>query len=160
MLGIYHGQPYTVVSLRRFQFMPRWLSADNTHSFLCSREKVRLYRSFADAVLGERPRKIVLRRTYALGDILMLLPVARALHRQLDLEQPIGIVVRRSYFDQLRGARIPEIMFHVEQGSTHDYGADLHFDLNSVLEVDHRGGPASDYHRCELYAAALGVDLV
>lgn len=161
MLGFYRGMPTTIHSMRDLYFVPGWLSEDNAHPLLKQCDpSVELFESFWDFCLRKHPKKIVLYRTYALGDILMLLPIVRAMRRTLALTEPVYIVMEDRFVAQLD--TLPEssgVRCLLKRGPRADYGGDVHFDLDACLEVDHHGGPASHTSRLDLYAAALGVEL-
>jgi hypothetical protein len=159
MLGYFVGTPLTVFSSCTKDFRPRWLSRDHTDPFLCARREVHQFASLADFVRQRRPRSIVLYRTYALGDILMLLPLVRAFHRAMGLTFPVTIVVEKRFRVQLERAANRQVRFIDKRGYPFDYGADVHMNLNGVLEPDHRGGEESHMHRVDLYARALGLEI-
>lgn len=163
MLGFYSGPRQTITSRREYILAPRWLMRSYDVPFIRSQD-LTLFESFWHFCRERRPKSILLHRTYALGDILMLLPVARALRRKLGAlhgaEPAMTIAVGFPFFHQLRempaaaaGVRL------IESRGVADYGCDVHLEMNSVLEIDHRGGEASDVHRVALYARSLGMEL-
>lgn len=136
-------------------FNPKWLCPEHPLAF--SRRGARRYGSLAEFCRQEKPRKVCLHRTYALGDVLMLLPVARLFRRLLQIPEPVVVAIGAQAFGQLGAiARMPDVRL-VEARGIRDYGCAVHMDLNRCLEADHRGGPESDYHRLELYARKLGI---
>lgn len=156
MLGLYHGNRIVVVGHKRLIYAPRWLSPDYATEPV---GRVTLYPSFIACALDRRPQRLCLWRTYALGDILMLLPIVRGLRRLLELQEPVRIVVQARHMESLRPMQGDEFLFLRKTQAFGDYGADLHYNLDSCLEADHRGGPESDLHRMELYGRALGVEV-
>ena len=161
--GYFDGIRVTVYDGTDRVFRPRWLGEGADTTFLRHHNKVEVFDSLLDFCLRKQPRRVCIYRTYALGDILMLLPLVRQLRRLADLSEPVTIVVEPRFINALgRGLRgWDEIQFVPQQarGEDADYGADVHMNLNSVLEVDHRGGNASNFHRMELYAKPLGLEL-
>jgi hypothetical protein len=156
------GPPLTVVSSRERVFLPRWLTHDN-HPIVMRHRKLEYYRSLLDFCQRRNPRTICLYRTYALGDILMLLPLARRLRKLIGMQAPILIVVQdrfmRTLGRPLRGWN--EVAFREKHvcGESFDYGCDVHMNLDGVLEPDHWGGEESNHHRCVLYARVLGLEI-
>lgn len=161
--GFFDGIRVTVYDGTDRAFRPRWLGKGADNPFLRMHNQVEFFDSLLEFCLLKHPRRVCLYRTYALGDILMLLPLARRLRQVADLPKPVTIVVEPRFIDLLgRGLRGWDEIEFVPQAARcedHDYGADVHMNLNSVLEVDHRGGDASNYHRMELYAKPLGLEL-
>lgn len=134
----------------RVRTRPGWLCAENKHA-----PDAAHYPSLLAFIGERRPRVVGIRRSYALGDVLMLLPIARALHRQAGVE--IIIVTRRDWAETFAEMSIPGLRFARDRGRGAQYpGIDVCFEMNSALEVDHRGGPESAMHRLTLYARALG----
>jgi hypothetical protein len=145
-------------------FIPRWLSEGANNSFLKKHNRVEFFDTVLEFCLKKRPERVCLYRTYALGDILMLLPLARRLYHAAGLRQPIEIVVEDRFIESLAMGLDDwrEIHFLRMRADANkaDYGCDVHVDLNHVLEPDHWGGEESNYHRVELYARVLGFEII
>lgn len=133
----------------RVRTRPRWLCAENEHA-----PDAEHFDSLLHFIYVKRPRTVALRRGFGLGDLLMLLPVVKALHRQTGVE--IIVVSRRDWAETFGEMDLPGISFVRDRGKGVDYGADCHICLNGALQADHQGPPAADHHRCELYSMALG----
>lgn len=159
MFAYFTGVGITVISRGIVhEYQPRWLIPEPHHRLLISQLRPLLYRSFTEFVRAARPRCVCFYRTYALGDILMLMPIARRLRLHLGIETPIRMVVQKRFLTQLGqlNGQQDDWRFIEDRGKI-DYGADVHVDLNGALESDHRGGRASSMHRLELYGEALGI---
>jgi len=161
--GYFIGQPVTIMGGRDLFFRPRWLLEDADHSLLTSTNRVEFFDTLLEFCLAKKPDTVCLYRTYALGDILMLLPLARRLRQLAQLTEPITIIVEDRFIDSIgRGLREwHEIQFLPEATDAEkaDYGCDVHIDLNGALETDHRGGEDSYIHRLNLYGRVLGLDV-
>lgn len=121
--------------------------------------KSRKYATLRHYVEAHKPASICIYRTYALGDILMMLPVLRVFRRVMGITTPLSIVVQERFlrsFKQLNRFD-PDFWFLPDRGLEAGYAADIRVDFNSILEIDHRGGPESDIHRVDLYRQAIGV---
>ena len=144
-------------------FLPRWLNEHADHGILRAQAHVHYYDSILACCLERQPEKICIYRTYALGDILMMLPLVRHLYRIIAPPNPILVVVEKRFMSSLAaGLRgWEEIRFRPQlpRGEIADYGADVHVNLNGVLEPDHWGGEESDRHRVDLYAEAFGFEV-
>jgi len=159
MLGFFsQGTAASLYDGHDWLFQPRWLSVDNAHPWICARRAVTKYKSFADFCDREQPASVCFHRAYALGDILMLLPVIRAMQRQYDLPSPVRLAVNERFMPALRGLPATSgIQLVRSRGVQRDYGCAVHVALDRVLEADHWGGQESELHRVELYTKALGV---
>lgn len=157
VLGFYTGTPFEQHGHKRVRYGRRWLCADYAKS---GRGDVELFRSVAHFCEVHAPAHIAFHRTYALGDILMLLPVCRAFARHYPSIRRVTICCG-DFCDKLSGLHKTQdlVRFSTVRGDVNHYdaGADVHYDLNSCLEVDHWGGPESKIHRVNLYLRALGV---
>ena len=156
VLGFYTGIPLEQHGRRRIRYGRRWLS----EYYAGYHRDTENFRSLAHFCEVKAPKHVCFHRTYALGDILMLLPAARAFARHYPCIRRITIACG-SYRERLAGFHKTQdlIRFQVCLGNPlhYDYGADVHMDLNSCLEVDHRGGPDSSIHRVNLYLRAMGA---
>ena len=152
MFHHYTGQRHSAtVNGIRTDYIPKWLT---THY-----SRGTEYTNLRQCIEDTKPSTICIYRTYALGDIIMLMPVLRAFRRAVITsdtqflwvvqERFISTLVQLNHLDK-------DFMFARDIGK-YDYGCDLHVNLNGVLELDHRGGDESNYHRMELYMRALGV---
>lgn len=160
MLGFHDGPPVTVHSLRDFTLLPRWLVQEVDHPIWRELHQGTLYKSCWDCLVDRRPRRVMFYRTHALGDLLMLVPVVKALRRALGMTEPVTIACEDRFVEAFKlMERGPDLRF-IEARGISDYGFDLHFDLNYALEIDHSGGEASDHHRVVLYGRALGVEML
>ena len=111
------------------------------------------YRNFSHAVCRIKPEVVMLQRRYALGDIAMLLPILKAMERRFSFTMVIATEPR--FFGYLTGAG--RQVWDYRQ--SHLCPAQVKYSLDLCLEQDHHGGEASDCHRCDLYARALGFRL-
>lgn len=147
-------------------YQPRWLLP--YHADVVRLRRGRTFESVWDFCRQVKPRKIAFYRTYALGDVLMLIPVIRLLRRLMaaraGYEMPAPVFLITGY-DPWRGlggrmdsalVRLEDIWV-VRSHGIREYGADVHFFLDHCLEADHRGGPESELHRLELYGRAMGI---
>lgn len=158
MFGYYEGRPVTITGGIRRRYRPKYLEPD-CPSF--SDFNVGFYESLLDFCRRERPQTVCLLRKYALGDILMLLPIVRALRRTVPIPNPVRIVVEERFVRQLGGhlnGFDPDFFF-VRHHNWDDYGCDVHVDFNKELERDHWGREESQMHRLEIYGRALGLSL-
>lgn len=137
---------------------PKWIGPEFAAPHIASRFDIEVFESFAVYCEERRPERLAFKRTYALGDVIMLLPVIRCLHETLELSRPIDVLTDQMYLGQLKQCADDRVRFRPWVGLA-DYGADVHMDLDRVLEADHTGGPASHHHRLELYGAALGFNV-
>lgn len=160
-LGVlyYEGPAITVSGMRTIKAVNRWCHDELPG--VCHRQGVVTpYENLVCLLQARRPRQLAVRRTYALGDVLMLLPVLRALRRSCDSLGKVVIVTGHQIADSLITLNQidPDLIIIRDRGWV-DYGADVHIDLNGVLEADHRGGEASNHHRVRLYARSIGMEL-
>jgi len=93
-------------------------------------------------------KRIFLRRTFAMGDILMLVPIVRYL-RKLGFDPYIKTVNR--YFSILRQLNID----YSPIGFGPDGGG---IELDKTVERDHSHSKLQKYHRIQIYMLALGFD--
>ncbi len=158
--GYFSGQPLSIVSRRSQSAYPKWLYVDQPHPYIVSNRHVEWYGSFIDACEQRKATKICFVRTYALGDILMLLPIIRAMRRELGCD-PIKLVCRENFWESLRSwdSQNDFEFWRWDGGRTYDYGCDIHINLDSCLECDHWGGDESHQHRLVLYGNALGLEV-
>lgn len=139
-------------------FEPGWLLRDNPA--LPTLRRVEEFAHLRDFIEKKLPRTIFLHRTHAMGDILMLFPVARAIHRHCRLSAPIIIGVGARFFTRLSEVKQTDPRIRLTRAmGVRDYNCDVHIDLDSVLEKDHEGGAESDVDRVKLYADFLGFPL-
>lgn len=159
--GFFEEHPISIVGLHTQVARPRWLNVGKPHPYIANHRKIEWFESFIHACEAKKVRSVCFIRTFALGDILMLLPIVRAMGRALDLDRPPIIVVRREYYRQLKNWTTAHQDFHlrVANVNTTDYDCDLHIDLEKCLESDHWGGEDSNHHRCVLYGKALGLEV-
>jgi len=149
--------PRTILRSTALHLWPRWLTLVQPSS-VSGLSNVKLYRTLMDWAEEHNPKRLCFVRTHALGDIVMLVPVCRALSRLLGLESTKILVQRR--FVSALGASHPGVEFAPYISGKMDWGADAHLDLNHALERDHRGGLESNKHRVELYADAMGLEMI
>lgn len=157
ILGVHYFTGPTVSMIadgRMRSFAGKWL---HEHSVVARLRPGRPYGSLWDFCLQHPGSRVCLHRTYALGDILMLVPVCGLLKRHLEIRGPIKVAVGGRYIRDLKRVESPAVEFVRSRGGQRDYQADVHLELNSALEADHRGGEASNRHRIILYARAIGV---
>ena len=137
--------------------LPRWLSPEHPDAFRLRR--ARRYEHLMDFCRQHQPRKLVFHRTYALGDVVMLVPVLRVLRRTLGISAPIMLVTGFLPWRALGGqdSREPDVRI-IRGHGRQNYGGDVHMDLDSCLEADHRPGSwQTELHRCDIYARTLGL---
>lgn len=109
-------------------------------------------KSFID-VMGEKGvERFYIKRSFAFGDVLMVVPVVRYL-RTLGYDP--YLVTRKKYLDVLKLLEIE--MTAVQglelQGGLDDYG----IQLDGTVERDHYQELFQRFHRVEIYLKALGV---
>jgi len=93
-------------------------------------------------------KRFFLRRTFAMGDVLMLVPIVRYL-RTLGLDPCVKTVPR--YFNILR-------RFDIEIVST-GFGPDgAGIELDGTVELDHTSPKIQNLHRINIYLTALGFN--
>lgn len=162
MWGFFEGQPLTIIGRTTVQVYPRFLYSGPVDPRVAGSRHVLHFESVVDAFHAVGAYRLGLVRTYALGDILMLLPVVRALHRQLG-ELPVRIYVKPEYWRVLAPWRTAQFEFwRWDGGRVHETAGtlcDVNLDLNGCLESDHWGGEDSRRHRLDLYARAMGLEL-
>lgn len=129
----------------------RWLEPDNRLI-----EGAAQYGSLVDFIQRQRPERVGILRSIGLGDLLMLIAVCRAMHRALGLVAPITLIVRRDMALAFGAMNDDTLRFVAYRGKGETYGCQVLWDANHCLAPDHRGPPASDYHRCRLYGRAMG----
>lgn len=135
-------------------FQPGWLVKSHP---MVVRRGARTYDSLVGFCREHKPRWVCVHRTYALGDVIMLLPVLRALRRAVGLTRPV-ILATGSWAHRGLGGLVGDGTIRlVKSMGIRGYGADIHIDLDHCLEADHRGGEESSTHRMELYGKALGL---
>lgn len=154
---LFEGERLTLCDRETHVFVPRWLYAYH-HPQLMRMRACQEYSSLVDCVRRRGAASLCLQRTYALGDVLMLLPVARSLHRMLGLPRPIRIATKRNFFGQLRPGEDSRVMFTIAN-PTLEYGCEVNIDLDRCLEKDHVDPAAAGKDRLQLYAEALGCTL-
>lgn len=152
------GGPITLVSTTTVKAHAKWLMGGEPHPYIKSHRKVERFEDAWHACEVTGARSLGLVRHFALGDVLMLIPIARALTDALGLEF-VKIITREQYWRQIRGAESDRLRFWRVDQWTFDYGCDIHIDLNGALQADHLGGEESNYHRCELYGQWLGIEV-
>lgn len=156
MMIFFEGTPLCICDREEHKWLPRWVCPDDER--LARNRPVIRYKSFHECVKERKPRTILLHRTYALGDIIMLLPVARAFRRLVGLKAPIAIAVNHRHYKDLC-AMSDGTVHLVRSFGIIDYGADLHIELDKVLEADHRDQRIAAMDRLQIYAGALGCKL-
>lgn len=152
----YEGEPFTVFTDVEHRYIPRWLVPEDADT---KRRGGARFTSLLEFCRQRHPSSIWIRRTYALGDILMLVPVLRAFHRHAALTVPINLAIEERFMRDLGPLGDERVRFRRDPGQVADMRCDVHMDMNGCLEPDHRGGWESDVHRMALYARALGVEL-
>lgn len=109
---------------------------------------IRLVPSVIDYWKKRGVKRFYLLRTFALGDILMLVPLVRYL-RELGFDPYIKTVNR--YFDILERLGIDHISF--------GFGPDgAGIELDRTVERDHTYPEMQKYHRVQIYMLALGFN--
>ena len=93
-------------------------------------------------------KRFFLRRTFAMGDILMLVPIVRYL-RTLGFDPRIKTVPR--YFDIIRRFNIEIILMGFGPN-----GAGI--ELDKTVELDHTRPEVQNLHRIEIYLSAMGFN--
>jgi len=89
-------------------------------------------------------------RTYALGDVLMLVPIIRALKKE-----GFKVVLRTSR----RWAKVLELLeVDVQFCEGTRFSTDYGVNLDTILERDHYDSVFSVKHRCDIYAEVLEID--
>jgi hypothetical protein len=157
--GFFDGMPVNHFNGTMHSYRPGWLYSGKPDSWVRNERNVSKYSSVADACRRRGAKTVCLVRTYALGDVLMLLPVARAMKQSLGLTH-LAIATSDEYYQQLRGWKNETgIIFLPAWRMDNQFGADLSFDLDSCLEADHWGGEESHKHRCVLYGEAVGLEV-
>lgn len=158
----FEGPPLSVpLGSEVVSYQPRWLTP--TSELVVRMRRATVYESPAAFCRQVRPQKVCFYRTYALGDVIMLLPVARLFRRLLGLQGPLiivtGFIPWRALGGKIdRGDLVPMGDLMIARGhGRRSYGADVHIDLDHCLEADHRGGDESHTHRLDLYGRALGI---
>jgi hypothetical protein len=142
-------------------YQPRWLNPYHADAVRL-RRAVR-YESMLDYCRQKNPQKMCFYRTYALGDVIMLIPVIRLFLRMLRVKRPVFLITGAHEWRALGGQqehpvlRLGGDILVVRTRGILDYGAEVHINLDHCLEADHRGGPESELHRLEIYARTLGV---
>lgn len=163
----HEGAPLSVTSATgTVCYQPKWLLPYHDEVI-----RVRRGRAFPNAwefCRQVRPKKVAFYRTYALGDVLMLIPMIRVFRRLLAerekyrMPDPVFLITGYEPWRALGGrqdsalVRLDDVWIFRSHG-VRQYGADVHIALDHCLEADHRGGPESDLHRLELYGRALGI---
>lgn len=143
-------------------YQPRWLNPYHPDAVRLRRAVA--YESLMDFCRRHNPQKICFYRTYALGDVVMLIPVIRLFQRILSVSRPVYLVTGAHIWRSLGGnadtpggvLRLGNVWLYRTQG-VKEYVSGVHINLDHCLEADHRGGPESDLHRLELYGRALGI---
>lgn len=92
-------------------------------------------------------------RTYALGDLLLLTPVFNWLRDEFPacriiLATASGFMPLFKYWDMVEIVNGRRIL---------NYGYDIGYYLDGIVEQDHSGGPSSYKHRLDLYCEFLGI---
>lgn len=147
------ARPITQYARRETRFIPAHL--DERYA-LAPIRGVTIYESFRHFCEERRPQKIIFQRGHALGDCLMLIAIIKALRRHFELASPIYVSTEPKMIHALAALNGPDVVFERKREFWHRFGADCVFNLNSCLELDHKGLPWADWHRMDLYAQALG----
>jgi len=105
--------------------------------------------SFLDYLGKKKIKKFCICRSYAMGDLLLLVPVIRALRKQGYDVHIRTTKAWRSILDLL------DIEMQITEHNTHpeDWG----INLDGILEQDHFRAELQEMHRCDIYFKALGV---
>lgn len=154
---IFEGAPLTWCDSQEHRFLPRWLYVES-HPMLERMRTTTRYADLAECFRARGARTLCLHRTHAMGDILMLIPIARAIHRLLGLSSPILLPASLPHAVQLRSFSDSSVKIGVSSGVV-DYGCDIHVELDHVLEKDHYDPEYARRDRLQLYANALGFEL-
>lgn len=100
-------------------------------------------------------KDITLIRAYAMGDILMLIPVARMLRKKFDYR---NVYIATHVDFKIFGKIFPDIKFVTDnllQYNSFDFG--LKYNLDGLLEKDHStSNDENSKHRVEIYANQFG----
>lgn len=150
MLSLFDG-----TSGQQLAFPPRWLLPE--HRAPIRERSAKRYKSLMEFCQARKPRTVCAMRTYALGDVLMLIPVLKAFRRAAGISKPILLVTAHDISDGLGGLAWDADVRVGRALGMRTYGADVHINMDWCLEVDHRGGPESDMHRCDIYAGVIGL---
>lgn len=110
--------------------------------------------SFINTMRTKRVKRFYIQRTFALGDILMLVPVIRAL-RRMGYDPYMRTIRWAKPILELLGieAAVMEAQGHPPEG---EYG----IMLDGTVERDHAQRTLSELHRTNIYFGALGVQKV
>jgi ADP-heptose:LPS heptosyltransferase len=94
--------------------------------------------------------EFALMRTFSLGDMLMVVPVARLLkHRGYN----VALRVPNNYVPLLRAICGEAVEVYASEGSWNGYCVNL----DQLVERDHADPVLQKMHRCDIYAKALGL---
>ena len=110
-------------------------------------------KSFINYLKEKQIKKFYIKRTYALGDILMLVPVIRYL-RTLDFDPYLA--TQEKFFEILRLLDIKVISKRISEFLA-SLGNNYGIDLDGAVEQDHVNILIQKFHRIEIYLKALGV---
>lgn len=147
-----HGSTATLItSGTARRYLESWLYPfDPT---IAQVRRVTRFDDLVSAIEGVGARSLCIYRTYALGDILMCMPIARALHRMFGFTSPVKIVVGHHFLARLSDINKADRTVSVVSNRGYaSYGCDLHVDLNFATCASH-------VHITDLYARALGIEL-
>lgn len=94
-------------------------------------------------------------RSFALGDILLLIPVVRWLKKEYNIKN-VSIITKLDICKFLR-VGFKDIGFYTEEHYMHMQNT-LCFNFDSILEKDHNpGNPESTKHRIDIYFESIGI---
>jgi len=105
--------------------------------------------SFLNYLDQKKIKRFCICRSYAMGDILLLVPVIRALRKQGYDAYIRTTKAWKSVLDLL------DIEMQITEHNTHPEGWGVN--LDGILEQDHFRAELSEMHRCDIYAKALGM---
>ena len=108
--------------------------------------------SFMDYINKRKIKRFYVERSYAMGDILLLVPIIRELKRQ---GYDVCVRTTRAWFPVLDLLDI-----EMQMKEQNPYSTDWGINLDGILEQDHSVRMFSEMHRCDIYAKALGMDRI
>jgi ADP-heptose:LPS heptosyltransferase len=108
--------------------------------------------SVIDYVLDLKQPSITLSRYSAIGDVLMMVPVARYLHEVYGLD-----VYIKSYENVFKTIQLLDVPCFPDYSRNY---SGLLISLNDIVEQDHRNKEAQKYHRVAIYLRSLGINKV
>lgn len=147
LAGGSHGQHKLVVPPRGCISHLQLVHRDRPPPYLTRLESVV---GFLKEVGGTR---LWLKRSFAMGDVLMLIPVIRTI-RDNHPEIEVTVVTPKRYHQVMAAAGATPVLPRKITGNRR---WDLLVDLDATLEVDHDGGAESYTHRVDIYHDVLGL---